>query len=114
MSGYMESIRRIRDGLLPFAQRGISVSHGMSLKKDLPKIIWMHGPEANQDLSGNDVKCAQVITGSVYYFTREEYDETVDEIQDTLSEIAGLSWALTEVETSEEGVWFYAWDWEMV
>lgn len=109
---YMDTIRRVRDALKPFGEKGIPVSHGASKGKDYPKIIWMNGPEAAAMHTDNQ-KVVQTISGTVYYFTREEYDPAVDEIQEALNGVAGLGWQLSEVEVSEDGVWFYAWDWEV-
>jgi len=108
---YMDTIRQVRDALKPFADKGIPVSHGASKGKDFPRIIWMHGAETT-GMHKDNRKAVQVVSGAVYYFTRLEYDPVVDGIQEALTGIAGLGWRLSEVEVSEDGVWFYAWDWE--
>lgn len=110
---YMDTVRRVRDALKPFAEKGIPVNHGASKGKDYPKIIWMHGPEST-GMHTDNKKAVQAVTGEVDYFTRREYDPIVDEIQEALNGITGLGWRLSQVEVSEDGIWFYAWDWEAV
>ena len=44
----------------------------------------------------------QGLTGTVDFFTLEEYDAIIDEIQDTLEGIEGLSWNLNSVQYEEE------------
>ena len=64
-------------------------------------IIWAEDGEQNSFNAANH-KVRQGLTGTVDFFTLEEYDAIIDEIQDTLEGIEGLSWNLNSVQYEED------------
>ena len=74
-------------------------------------IIWQ---EANEDESfdASNHKAEQSIHGTVDLFTHEEYDGTIDNIQDALESVCGASWRLNSVQYEEDTNWIhYEWEW---
>lgn len=117
---YMQTVKKVRNTLLQMEKHGVKVYHGLSdppgqpvRTDDRPKIIWTHGPEAGS-ADMDDRKREQTITGEIFFFTDEEYDERVDTLQRLLNE-SGIGWSLSQVEIdANEGYYFYAWDWMAV
>lgn len=44
-------------------------------------VVWAEDDEG-MPLDGDDIKQAQVVSGSLDYYTKEEFDATTDDIQD--------------------------------
>lgn len=64
-------------------------------------IVWAEDGEQNS-FNADNHKVRQGLTGTVDFFTLEEYDAIIDEIQDTLEGIEGLSWNLNSVQYEED------------
>ena len=64
-------------------------------------IVWAEDGEQNS-FNADNHKVRQALTGTVDFFTLEEYDAIIDEIQDTLEGIEGLSWNLNSVQYEED------------
>ena len=78
--------------------------------KTVPCIIWAEDGEDGASY-GDNRKTEQVITGTVDFFTKTEFDPLADTIQATLDSL-GLSWALESVQYEEEtGFIHMEWDW---
>jgi len=76
--------------------------------------VWSEEGEADSDHEDNK-KTNQVISGSVDYFTTEEFDVIVDKVQETLNDLEGCSWRLDAVQYEDEtSLIHYTWSWELV
>lgn len=64
-------------------------------------IIWAEDGEQNS-FNADNCKQRQGLSGTIDYFTLEEYDENIDAIQDVLNEYEGLSWLLNSVQYEED------------
>ena len=77
-----------------------------------PYIVWMEDGEGDS-LHLNDKKNEQVITGTIDLFTKDEYDQLIDDIQNALSE-ADISFILNSVQYEEETEFIhYEWRFEI-
>lgn len=80
---------------------GLAVYHYWRPRLEAPFCIWAEDGEASA-LSASNRKQEQAISGTIDYFTREEFDPTVDDIQVSLNEIEELGWALNSVQYEED------------
>lgn len=104
-------LKKLRDGLKRL--QGIKVYHYHREKMTDPFLVWQETGEGASFFADNG-KREQTVAGTADYFTRTEYDEAVDEIQETL-ETTCSSWRLVSVQYEEEtGRIHYEWEWEMV
>lgn len=75
-------------------------------------IVWAEDSEP-RSLGANNHKDGQTIQGTIDYFTKTDFDETVDKIQDALNE-ARISFRLNSVQYEDEtGYQHYEWLWEV-
>lgn len=75
-------------------------------------IVWAEDDEG-QPLDGDDTKQAQVITGSLDYFTKEEFDPVTDDIQAFFkAEKIPFRLNSTQYEDTTEYI-HYEWLWEI-
>ena len=78
-----------------------------------PYCIWSEdgeGESSHGDNHGRD----QVVTGRADYYTRTEFDDAVDGIQDALDAEDNVCWSLYAVAYEPEtGLVHYTWDWEV-
>lgn len=71
-------------------------------------IVWAEDNQADAVHSDGKMR-VQVIEGTIDYFTKKEFDETVIDIQKTLND-AGISWRLSSVQREEDtGYIHYEW-----
>ena len=104
-----DKMKRIRDILLSVTE---DVFHYEALKKPDKYIVWAEDLEGNS-LHTDNKKKIPVIQGSVDYFTKQEFDSKVDEIQKALSD-AGISFYLNSSQYEEEtGYIHYDWIFEV-
>ena len=104
-------LKKLRDGLKKL--QDIKVYHYRREKMTTPFLVWQETGEGDAFYADNG-KREQPIAGTADYFTRTEYDETVDKIQEALGAICS-SWSLLSVQYEEEtGRIHYEWEWEMV
>lgn len=101
-------IYRIRDALLTVSK---DVYHFEALKKKDKYIVWAEDGEGN---SGHvDNKKNQVIQGTIDYFTKDDADPVVEEIQEAL-ELYEISYKLNSVQYEDETEYIhYEWIWEV-
>lgn len=106
----MTSIQSILSDLYePFRGLPCAVSHYRRTSNP-PYMVWAEDGEEGSFHADNR-KNEQMITGKIDYFTRTEFDETVDEIQRILDE-EGVAWILEEVLYEEEtNLIHYTWRW---
>lgn len=80
-------------------------------------MVWQEDGEDNS-FRANNRKQEQQLTGTVDYFTRTEFDATIDAVQDALTSMTGgspLGWQLSAVQYEEEtGLIHYTWNWWVV
>ena len=89
-----------------------NVSHYESFKKTDKYIVWAEDSEGDS-VEGDNRKTNQSIQGTIHYFTKEEFDETVDDIQEALID-ADISFYLNSVQHEEEtGYIHYESVWEV-
>jgi hypothetical protein len=106
----MSTIRDIPTALLTVTPR---VYHFEEHGRDYPYIVWAEetSPAA---LMADDRQRRQAIRGSIRYYTRDEYDTTVNAIQRALI-AARISFRLSSIQHIQNaGAIEYLWDWEVV
>lgn len=107
----MSKLIKIRDALNSI--QGLKVYHYWRPRLEVPFCVWAEEGEGDSLHTGNH-KTEQVITGTIDYFTKTEYDEMVDAIQDAINEVEVLGWNLSSVDYEEEtNLIHYSWDWEI-
>lgn len=101
-------IYRIRDALLTVSK---DVYHFEALKKKDKYIVWAEDGEGNSGHADN--KKNQVIQGTIDYFTKDDADLVVEEIQEAL-ELYEISYKLNSVQYEDETEYIhYEWIWEV-
>ena len=73
-------------------------------------IVWAEDEEATS-LNGNNLKLEQGIHGTIDYFTKVEFDETVDKIQKGLNELENVSFRLNSVQFEDDTLFIHH-EWE--
>lgn len=74
-------------------------------------IVWAEDEEATS-LEADNHKREQGIHGTIDYFTKTEYDEVIDSIQEGLDELENVSWSLNSVQYEDETT-FIHYEWEL-
>ena len=75
--------------------------------------MWTEDGE-NGSFHSNNIKQEQKIAGYVDYFTKTEFDATVDVIQE-IFQAEGVAWLLSTVDYEDEtNLIHYRWRWEVV
>lgn len=75
-------------------------------------IVWAEDSQAASTWADDQMR-EQAIEGTADYFTKSEYDSTVDAIQSALN-TAGVSWRLNSVQyETETGYIHYEWVWQL-
>lgn len=101
-------IYRIRDALLTVSK---NVYHFEALEKKDKYIVWAEDGEGNSGHADN--KKNQVIQGTIDYFTKDDADSAVEEIQEAL-ELYEISYKLNSVQYEDETEYIhYEWIWEV-
>ena len=101
-------IYRIRDALLTVSK---DVYHFEALEKKDKYIVWAEDGEGNSGHADN--KKNQVIQGTIDYFTKDDADPVVEEIQETL-ELYEISYKINSVQYEDETEYIhYEWIWEV-
>ena len=89
---------------------GIPVYHLEADEEPDSFIVWSENGQGQTVWAGNRV-ALQLISGSLFYATKTEYDTTNEIIQDKLNE-AGVQWRLVEIEYDKDtGYNIYEWAW---
>lgn len=92
---------------------GKPVFHYEATKQSDQYIVWAEDGEGASG-RGDNQKTIRVIQGTIDYFTKTEYDDTVDTIEAKLNE-ADIAWKLNSIQYEQEtGYIHYEWVWEMV
>lgn len=105
-------LKKIRDCLTSI--EGLKVYHYWRVVKDVPYCIWQEDGEGDSIQSDNH-KQEQVITGTIDYFTRTEYDENIDNIQNALNELENCGWNINSVQYEEDtNLIHYEWSFQII
>lgn len=107
-----DKLKILRDALVGISKK-VKVYHYWRPDLKPPFIIWQEDGETDS-LHSNNRKAEQGIHGTVDFYTKEEYDEVFDTIQETLDELymQGFSfrWESTDYE-NETNLIHHSWDW---
>lgn len=104
------SVQTVRDALLSAVERVYHYHEQTGAK--LPYAIYGE-TAAPVVVSGDDAPTILAIRGEVYYYTSEEFDATLDEICDALTD-AGVSWSVEAIGyTAEDRRLTYQIHWEV-
>lgn len=107
----MSKIKRIRDLLVSIPD--LKVYHYWRPRLEAPFCLWQEDGEGDS-LHSNNKKSEQVITGSIDYYTKTEYDSMVDNIQEALNNAECVAWNLDSVDYEEEtNLIHYSWSFEI-
>lgn len=102
-------IKIIRDTLLKVSD---NVGHYEAVEKTDQYIVWAEDSEGSS-VEGDDQKANQSIQGTIDYYTKEDMDQKVDEIQKALVD-ACISFYLNSTQYEEEtGYIHYEWVFEV-
>lgn len=106
-------IKKVRDALNKVSDK---VYHYECMKKQDQYIVWKEDSEGSS-VNGDNRKLNQSIQGTIDYFTKTEFDENVDRIQDALN-AACISFYLNSVQdesrdNSGSGYIHYEWVFEV-
>lgn len=89
-----------------------TVRHYYRTDLNPPYLLWAESGEGESYWADNSI-AEQVISGDVDYFTRTEFDPSVDAIQDALISVA-RAWRLDSVDYEEEtNLIHYHWTFEV-
>lgn len=104
-------LMKIRNALVTV---NVPVYHYWRTVKNVPYIIWQEDGEGDSIHSDNH-KEEQVITGTIDYFTREEYDKNVESIQNALNDLENCGWNLSNVDYEDEtNLIHFTWDFQII
>lgn len=98
-------IKQIRDILLNVTE---AVYHYEAKEQPDKYVVYAEDGGGN-DQGGDNKKIGQAIHGTIDYFTKEEFDPIVDQIQDALNDNQ-ISFYLESVQYEEETEYIH-WEW---
>lgn len=105
-------LQKIRDALV--SVEGLIVYHYWHPNLNAPYCIWQEDGEGDS-LHTNNHKAEQVITGTIDYFTRTEFDENFENIQKVLNELENCGWMLNSVQYEDEtNLIHYEWAFQII
>ena len=111
----MKSIQqRLYDFYQMFSSLQCGVYHNVRAS-NYPFLVWSErGEDSYESLHTDNHKTRQAVIGVVDYYTRTEFDKTVDEIQAILDDADDVAWELEAVQYEDEtGLMHYTWDWRL-
>lgn len=104
------TLQNLRDALLTI---GVPVFHYSAKGQTGNYVVWAEDGEGGSGHADNR-KTTQVISGTIDYFSKTEFDSTVEAIQEKLNSI-DIAWRLSSIQKEENtGYIHYEWVWEMV
>lgn len=105
-------LMKIRDALVSID--GLRVYHYWRTKLEAPYCVWQEDGEGSS-LWGSNHQQEQVITGTIDYFTKVEFDENVELIQEALNDLENCGWNLNNVDYEDEtNLIHYTWDFQII
>lgn len=99
MLSLQDKLKNLRDALV--AANGAKTYHYFRPRLEAPYLIWAEMTE-DRSAGSNNHKDAQTIQGTIDYFTKTEFDEAVDKIQNAVNGVDGIAWKLNSVQFEEE------------
>lgn len=110
MISLQNKLRQMGEG---FAELTDYCYHYFRPIKETPCLIWYETAETDSFHADNHKQC-QNISGIVDLFTKTEYDELADAVQNKLDAM-GLAWSYTEgaLYEPETGLIHHQWTWEV-
>lgn len=86
------------------------VYHYRRPKLKPPFAVWQE--DSGQSFSADNKLAEQAVSGTLDYFTKQEYDSMIDQIQSVLKSLP-VCWHLNSVQYEENtGIIHYEWVWE--
>ena len=111
MTSLQNRLKNFRDELLGICPN--TYHYRRPPRKESPFLIWAEDGEGEESFESNNRKAEQVIHGYLDYFTKEEFDQAVDDIQEVLNG-RGSEWRLTDIQYEDEtNLIHYMWEWRM-
>ena len=108
MTSLQSRLRAFKDELLGVCDRVYHYHRGVRSKA--PYLIWAEDGEGDQSFYSDSRKSEQSIHGYIDYFTLEEFDPAVDNVQNILY-VHGSEWRLNDVQYEEDtNLIHYAWE----
>lgn len=105
-------IVKIKDALTSI--ENLKVYHYWRPRLQAPFCVWAEDSEGNS-IHTNNHKSEQVIRGTIDYFTRDEFDEMVENIQNALNTTEDVGWQLLSVQFEDEtNLIHYEWEFEVI
>lgn len=109
MKSLVTKLKKIRDILIKCSDEVYHYEAPKGLEK---YIVWAEDGEGNP-IELENIKLEQVITGTIDLFTKNEYDELIDKIQDALNKNC-ISFNLNSVQYENETAFIhYEWRFEI-
>lgn len=106
----IQTTKKVRDALLG---TGVDLYHYRASKPAGAYAVWAEDGESGAGY-GDNGKTEQTISGTVDYYTREEFDPMADRIQTALNGLDSCAWSLDQVIFEEETNWTrFTWSWEV-
>ena len=92
---------------------GLRVYHYFRPQLEAPFCVWSEDGEGNS-LQTSNHKAEQVITGTIDYYTQEEFDENIERIQTVLNQIENFGWSINSVQYEDDTeLIHYEWTWSI-
>jgi len=96
---------------------GPPVHHYFAKSQKDSFMVWAEDAESGASF-GDDKKREQAIQGTLDYFTKTEFDVTVEKIQNTLND-AEISWYLSSIQHEKDTgyihyEWVFSFVWELI
>lgn len=101
MMSLQNKLQLLADTLTPLCD---NVYHYRRADEQIPCIIWQEDGEDGR-FNADNIKQRQVISGTVDYFTKVEFDPIVDRIQSAFNELQKqtvFAWELNSVQYEED------------
>lgn len=93
---------------------GLKVYHYWHPRLEAPFCIWAEDGEGSS-IQANNHKAEQVVSGTIDYFTLNEFDVMIDTIQDKLNETENVGWRLLSVQYEPEtNLIHYEWEFDVI
>ena len=107
----MKSLQTILEELyMDFVNLPCDITHYRKTSQP-PFMVWAEDHEVNS-FHGDNHKGEQAISGYIDYFTKTEFDQTVDQIQEILND-QEVGWTLMSVDYEDTtNLIHYRWSWE--
>lgn len=105
-----EKLKRFGSGLAAICSKTYHYTRGKNAAA--PFAVWAEDSEADS-FEADSRKAEQMISGSISYYTKQEFDPVCDDIQSFLNRSAAY-WYLSAVNYEPEtGLIHYEWRWDV-